>query len=491
MTETSIEDMVQRLSRHAGYRLVTFREVGLPFWDMPIRCQLLERKALGVLDEFTLRCVEAGLKVSDDISRFLNLPVEVTDEVMGRLVVRGHIIAVPVSSGGMHYVVSESGKRACKELAEVTPEERTLRLAYDGLTRKYGHVERSLRWRPRDLRQHDVLEIPAFPADPPAVGPDDTAAISLLLRDVTDTAKHDLITVMSLGGKREKFFLRAIALVFESVDRANDIQVKFAIDGRISEEHALAFAKAEGSRKIGLVGALRDPDSTVDALLGEELLKQRSDEAEVAAIRRTAEKYKNQLSAFEKRVSAASDEQKEPLVDLATEAAARLDEAETALQGIAVRVLEVHEHRPLLLEALRSAKERLMIISPWIRSAVVNDRFLEDLGRLLSSGVSVVIGYGIDGNDSVGEASSPAARKLSDLAAKHTNFQFVRLGDTHAKVLLVDHAYVVVTSFNWLSFRGDPSRPFRDERGTLITIRNEIDRLYSDYMARVGSVVST
>ncbi|QIY94483.1 phospholipase D-like domain-containing protein [Streptomyces sp. S1D4-11] len=443
-----------------------------------------------MLDEFTLRSVEAGLNVSDDVARFLHLPTEVTDAVMGRLVVKGHIIPVPANRerATVHYVISDSGKRACQNLAEITPEERTLRLAFDGLTRTYTNIEKSLRWRPRDLRTHDIQEIPAFPVDPPAVGPDDTSAIALALREVTETAKHDLITVMSLDGKREKFFLRAVALVFESADRPEEVQVQFAIDGRLSEGHALAFAKSEGRRKIGLTGPLRDSESIVDSLLGEDLLKLRADEAEVAAIRRTAENYKNQLSGFEERVSGATDEQKEPLVDLATEMAGRLDEAEAALRGIPVRVLEVHEHRPLLLEALKSARERLMIISPWIRAAVVNDSFVADLERLIKSGVSVVIGYGIDGNAPAGEGDRTAERKLTELASTYAEFKFVRLGDTHAKVLVVDQSYAVVTSFNWLSFRGDPNRPFRDERGTMITIKAEVDRLFSDYSARIEAI---
>lgn len=129
-----------------------------------------------------------------------------------------------------------------------------------------------------------------------------------------------------------------------------------------------------------------------------------------------------------------------------------------------------------------------MIISPWIRAAVVNVRFIADIERLVSSGVNVVIGYGIGGEGPTGAADIAAERKMSDLAKKHINFTFVRLGDTHAKILVVDHSYAVVTSFNWLSFKGDPNRPFRDERGTMITIKSEIDRLYSDYANRIEAV---
>jgi hypothetical protein len=40
----------------------------------------------------------------------------------------------------------------------------------------------------------------------------------------------------------------------------------------------------------------------------------------------------------------------------------------------------------------------------------------------------------------------------------------------------------VVTSFNWLSFKGDPNREFRDERGTLISDPQKIDELFDSYM---------
>ncbi|WP_086769818.1 phospholipase D-like domain-containing protein [Streptomyces bobili] len=489
MSEFPVEETVRRLSKRPGYRLVTYREVGLPHWDVPIRCRLLKKKSLSVLDEFILRSIEAGLSVSDDIAGFLVLPVEVVDAAMGRLVVSGHIIAVAGRSNAqpVHYVLSDRGKRAAKELTDITPEERTLRMAYDGLTRKYVFIEKSMRWRPRDLRDLDILEIPAFPADPPTVSPEDTSGVASVLRRITETAQHDLLTVMTLDGKREKFFVRALALIFESVDRSEEIYVQFAIDGRVSEEHDLAFAKAEGLRKLGIVGSLRDVDPVVDALLGEELIKQRADDAEVEAIRRTTENFRVQLSSLEEQAESASVEKREQLVDLATGVAKRLDDAEVTLKRIPVRVLEVHEHAPLLVDALNTAQEQLLIISPWIRAAVVNDRFIKSVRRLLESDVAVVIGYGIDDGKSVNERDRAVEKKLQSLAAEFENFRFIRLGDTHAKVLIVDHSYAVVTSFNWLSFRGDPNRPFRDERGTLITIEEEVKRLRSDYMDRVNA----
>jgi hypothetical protein len=77
-----------------------------------------------------------------------------------------------------------------------------------------------------------------------------------------------------------------------------------------------------------------------------------------------------------------------------------------------------------------------------------------------------------------------ALKSLVDLMRNYDNFWLTRLGDTHAKVLLVDHRFAVVTSFNWLSFRGDPSMEFRDEQGTIVQIRELIDQKFEWLLRR-------
>ena len=65
----------------------------------------------------------------------------------------------------------------------------------------------------------------------------------------------------------------------------------------------------------------------------------------------------------------------------------------------------------------------------------------------------------------------------------------VRFGDTHAKVLVCDRSFAIVTSFNWLSFRGDPRRSFRDERGMHVGLPEFIDSQCAFYEKRFNPVV--
>ena len=79
------------------------------------------------------------------------------------------------------------------------------------------------------------------------------------------------------------------------------------------------------------------------------------------------------------------------------------------------------------------------------------------------------IAYGLGRVDRKERDHDRAARSaLEGLSVSFRNFTFERKGNTHAKVLLVDDTFCVITSFNWLSFRGDPDQPFREEWGTYV-----------------------
>ena len=162
----------------------------------------------------------------------------------------------------------------------------------------------------------------------------------------------------------------------------------------------------------------------------------------------------------------------------------RLKKANSALAAVPVRGLDVHEHPPLLEQALLESTQRLLIVSPWIRAKVVNRSFVGQLEKLLKKNVRIFIGYGLGGDDpQMSDSDRRAEQDLGKLAARYTHFTFVRLGDTHAKVLISDRRFIVTTSFNWLSFRGDPNRTFRDEQGMFVAIPEFIDQRF-DHLRR-------
>jgi hypothetical protein len=88
----------------------------------------------------------------------------------------------------------------------------------------------------------------------------------------------------------------------------------------------------------------------------------------------------------------------------------------------------------------------------------VTTGFLAKLERRLKANVTVTIAHGY-GNDESGSHAN-ALKRLSNLANRYKRqFSFVRMKNTHAQILIFDDRWIS-TSFNWLSFRGDPERTY-------------------------------
>lgn len=143
----------------------------------------------------------------------------------------------------------------------------------------------------------------------------------------------------------------------------------------------------------------------------------------------------------------------------------------------------------LLRKALTGSKDRLLIISPWITHKVIDNMFVQSLEALLRNGVDVTIGYGladeegIRGTDKAKQKpaiTNQAEKELLGIQNRFENFKLVFLGNTHRKLLVSDNKFAVVTSFNWLSFRGDPTKKARDELGFLVTEPDDVDGIFQD-----------
>jgi len=181
-----------------------------------------------------------------------------------------------------------------------------------------------------------------------------------------------------------------------------------------------------------------------------------------------------------------TDEEKVALEQKIVGLQRKIAELKKQQSSVPIRWLEVYEHRPLLEKVLNDSKERLLIISPWIRASATNSNLIRQIEKLLKANVKVFIGYGLGEED---EKNAKTEEKIQRLAHRYSNFYLKRLGDTHAKILISDKKLAVVTSFNWLSFKGDPNREFRDERGTLISEPQKIDELFDSYMKRFNEQV--
>jgi hypothetical protein len=355
--------------------------------------------------------------------------------------------------------------------------------------------------KPKDLRDKDIIEIEPSPKKPPELSDLKLKDVDTIIRQIEGASKakvkqeRDLLALKAIE-RRQRFFQPASILIYKAKD-SDDVQVAFAIDGVLSNEHEEAFARSNGVKKLKILETIQEsaPRKLAEEVLGRDFVAQN----QIQNIKLVKEKVftakaelQAQIETTRNRIEETNnDEEKRLLNQQLQEASQRIEELEnqleSALASLPIRFLEVYEHRPLLEQALKDSKERLMIISPWIRASSVDKRFLQQFESLLKRGVEVFIGYGLGENDNEKkyQFDIQAENNLKKLANQYKdNFQLKRLGNTHAKILISDTKFAVTTSFNWLSFRGDRDRTFRDERGTLVSDPQKLDELFDSYRSR-------
>lgn len=453
---SDLESIAQRLDRRDGHRLVAYREVGLPVFRVNCAVTFQEASQLGAIEEFMLKSIARGVDSIGDLERFLGLPAKIVISQLGQLAFENAV--APRGGAPVRYTLTAEGSRRLATVASFSLMRQRIPLYVDGITRQLVALEHRDLWTSKQLDPIGVLA-PVERRLPRAADIDlaQVNRVTALMARVGSPTQR-AVRLDAVIGKPTLLFRRALAAGFKSHD-GRRISIAFAIDGRPSIEHEIAYERSGAAPKSPLFSTLFDAD------------KRRR---EVQAV---ARELRRDVQVLGDAPPAPLD--RRPLLTLAGTDAISVTSAK-------VRVLGVYDHPPLLRDALERAQVRLLIVSPWIRAAVVDKDFVKRLTACLGRGVEVTVAYGI-GRDDPGERDPDrlARESLEALAKAFDNFRLVRKGNTHAKVLLVDDAYFVTTSFNWLSFRGDPNQPMREEEGTLVEDASAVNAYHASLMARL------
>lgn len=444
-----------------GYELASFKEAGLPVYLLTVRVLTQERKPLSPIDEGVLKAMAAGLEAPEDIGEFLGLAGNVLTPVfagLNTLELINYVRALAASTPRI--LLTQKGKNVLAEAAIISPQERTVRICFDALTKRVLFIAPAALDKPRDMKERGVLEIPTGASKRPEVEDIPLEDFDHVLARQNGGRERvgDLLAVRRIE-RRELNYLPCVMLFYRSLAQPSEIDVAFWREDGPSLDHEMLFRQFGGH---DLVGAQFLSNGHMEPPL--EATAQVSTNASLPTV--PAAKAEPATSPTSERQNEVSSAVAEAAVDT-------------------IESIYCHQHPALLKKALLTSKSRLLIISPWIRHQVVNWEFIASLEALLRQGVDVHIGYGLDDFDAGGKADAaksklpitPQAEKdLKQLAEKYKkNFKFVFVGNTHRKVLISDDSFAVVTSFNWLSFKGDPRDKPRDEGGVVIRKKTYID----------------
>ncbi|KJS41169.1 MAG: hypothetical protein VR70_05315 [Rhodospirillaceae bacterium BRH_c57] len=466
-----------------GYKLIDFLEVAVPVYRLSLLASFLERKSIAPLYEFALRSLELGLNTEEEIGSFLGIGSETARAALSNL--HGlELIDVTLKNGTRDIKITNMGHRCLKETAAIVPRVGPIIMHFDGLTREIFSTKSESLMYYRQVNAAGIREIAAKPPRKPALDElsiEEARKASRTLSEVRNMEKRDLLSIKGIE-ESTRMFQVAVVLVYRSEDGETDLSM--FVDGRLSDKHKMAFLKADGLRKLGL----NDPARLVpEALPFEATLTPQQKEELLFETEQAAAVYQQaQFDIEEGEGSVSGDEG-----SASGEASQNIDIdsiISAAMQSISkhrIRWLEVFEHPSLLEDALDNARKRLLIISPWIRGQVLTHQKLNKIKRLLDNNVDVFIGWGIGKGEPQERGNDMnVVNRLVSLDKEYHNMHFVDLENTHEKVLIKDNDFVVTTSFNWLSFRGDPARTVRYERGVYVGVREMVDDQFAALSAR-------
>ena len=444
----SPEETARLHADRPGYELIDFAEVGLPVFKIYVVASLLLHTPLPPIFEFVLRCIRLGINDRNRLSGCLGLPVRMVDQALRSLHAAEEITFVPTAPADAEaFALTRRGERTATSLERVLPELQTLPIYFDGLTRVPIAPPAAELLPGRQAAERGLIEIPALPATRVEVDDIDvSSAARLLSRDRATEPRRDLLAIRSID-RRMRLQLPATALVFRAVG-SDDIEIAFATGAILLDRHNRAFAVADGPKRSRLLRELAKPDQ-----IG-------------------SNSFARRLATLDRQVDDAEPRTKASTLTLSTR-------GRVAYAPGTLRRLLVQDHPPLLHDAVRGATDRLLIVCPWITSQVVDGALLADLETMLGRDVSFYLGYGLD--EGKNKPTRPIPLRLEELAVAYPNFHLKRIGNTHEKVLIKDHQYAVLTSFNWLSFKGDPNRPMRRERGVMISEAQYVDDEFSSF----------
>lgn len=470
----SLEQILEQTA-HArpGFDLVSFKEAGLPVYVLKLRILVLERKELSPIEETVLKAVRAGLGSPGSIYEFLGLSRTVLNPVLASLNTTELInYSRGAADADAKVTLAAKGRIALAEAATVKPQERVVSVCFDALTKKLLLIAPEQLDRSRDMRALGYFEVPTGTSKRPEVEDIPLQDFDKVLArlSVTNEPTGTLLSVRRIE-RRELHFLRCVMLFYKNQALPPEVEVAFWREDGPAMEHEVKFQAVGGPDLVGARLLMAEPASTPAGLLAEA-------PAEVASPAAPPAAAPVQLS----QALAPST----PNVAAAKPGAPEVETMQTLL---------CHEHPPFLKKALLSAKRRLVIVSPWIRDSVIDWPFIASLEALLKAGVEVYIGFGIEKADGNGKRNAAkdkpditprAEADLRQLADRYKHFHFVHVGNTHRKSLVCDDLFAVVTSFNWLSYKGDSQGSPRDERGIVFRKKHHVERLVAEELELLG-----
>ena len=486
----TIEELArQKANSVPNSTLVKYYEAGIPQWHLESLLTMLKQKKLSVLQEFILKFVATGINDVVEIRTFLGLNTTSINNAVAVLQ-KENLISVDIFQSKLK--ITEKGEEALKEAATIVPEDIEYPLFVDGLV---GNVYLSTRglYKAKELKKFEIKPINAKIEKPTL----DDLEYEDVKRAIVSFRKNNVFEKDRLEGDLQEIadvmktyveYKKVYVLVFMNKS-SDDIEIQ-VYDGSVrNDEYSIELQKQyNNNTNVFDFDNHEEEDESEDeaflSILPQEIIDSaKSFSYKDSTLEREISNLTSQLDEI-KESDETDEKEKESATERIRFLEKKIEEMENERKG-ADRMLSTYDHRPLLLDALDNANNSVIIVSPWIKAGGLNYEIIGRIERALQRRTRVIIGYGISERE---DNDRWILNQLNNIQKKPygKNLQLIRLSNTHEKVLIKDNEFMVITSFKWLSFKGDPNRGFRQETGYYTESKEAIRQMKDNLSNRMS-----
>lgn len=450
-------------------QLVKYYEAAIPQYHINSILVMLKTKKISVLQEFILKFVAAGINNVSDIKEFLGVNTNVINNTIATLQANG-MISVDVFK--MTLKLTEKGEHALQEASTIVPENIEYPLFVDGLTKRI-YLDGRPKYKQKEVKKLNMkaiipcVETPTIVDLPYEEVKMAIASFKKIYAYAKDYLEGELQEILSI----EKPYIeynKVSVLVFMNTKNNDEIELQVYDGSTRNQDYETALMKLFNNQtRIFDFDLKRNIDDNEELPLQSILPKEIIESAkEYSSKTEDLEREIGNLTSQLADITEETNDIDGPHDNEAEEKIRYLEEKIEELkmeQKSSNRILSTYDHRPLLIQTLENAKRDIVIISPWIRTKGLDERILSLMNEALKRKVRIVIGYGISENE---DSDHILIERLTNMKKQYGELLVLKnLANTHEKVLIKDNDYMVITSFNWLSFKGDPKLGFRQETG--------------------------
>jgi len=472
-------------------------EVGIPMYFIRLLVEVLEPQELSSFEIYMLHAISLGMNTREGIARLLG--VDDRDLVSpGAALLKNEFIVqgMPEPGGSRPIALTEKGRQALGDKkAPPVPVRKSAQLHFNALTWKPVPLEAKT-WTVEQMEKEGLLVLPPQQYEPPTLGDFTAKDVAYTLHDVSSFQDKEIIALLELK-KVTQEYLAPVTVIALRDQASREQRVAVYRRGMIQQ------AESDVLQRLFETGKFHLPDDavvlegnrfTMPTSMPPDIVRIVTDLMEREAVVRQIEV---ELTDSQNRRGTTQDRaEREALANqirrLETELRAKSDESERLqllLQQNQGTFLRTEDHREVLERALKVARDEIIIISPWMNRRTCDDALCDLVADAVSRGVRIRIGYGITeraGDLDAGRNRAIAQKVIWALkksvaqkahAGQESLLNIQKTRGTHRKILVCDRTFGVLGSFNWLSYRGEQDREYRNETSIMLRDPATIEEL--------------